>query len=150
MSTAEDRAKYIEGLRQLAAVLQAHPEIPLPTQGNLLAIGICFMDGDGSDRERMAAAARAFPCDWGKRIRDGGEVSYFELDGLLAGGLKVSLSAFRETICTRKVVGTEDHEVEVVITPAVTQKVVKPVEVVEWTCGPVLGKALSEPMRDQS
>lgn len=139
-----DREQYIEGLRQLAQVLEDNPEIELPTYGTLLPMSMGFFES-GGDRDRMAAAARAFPCTWQKSVHDSETQSYFNLDGRLAG-LRIQLSSFRDLVCTRRVVGTEDREVEEEVTPAVTRKVVKPVEVVEWDCGPILRPAASQVM----
>jgi hypothetical protein len=127
------RAAYINGLRQLAGVLERHPEIPLPYDGHNDEITFHFLSGD-DPRAAMAAAARALPCTWRKDARD----DYFDMFGEIAG-LKVHLVAFRDAVCTRRVTGTEKREVEVTVTPAVTEKVVQDVEVVEWDCAPVLG-----------
>jgi hypothetical protein len=135
-TTQEDRAAYIGGLRVLATVLELHPEVPLPYEGDLGEIN-WFL---GNDRDQVAAIARAIPCTWDKRIW-GKEDEHFELKGCLAGGLTLSLNANRAAVCTRRVVGTEDREVEEVVTPAVKRTVVKPVEIVEWDCGSLLRPA---------
>jgi uncharacterized protein YbjT (DUF2867 family) len=128
-----DRAAYIAGLRQLADALEAHPGIPLP----VTEMTIHFMRVD-DPRTALAEAARAFPCAWRKRAWTGESgQSYFDLNGRLAG-LSLKLSAYRDAVCTRVVTGTEDREVEEVVTPALTRKVTKPVEVVEWECSPIL------------
>jgi hypothetical protein len=130
----DERAAYIEGLRVLATVLEQHPDVPLPLYGtggfSPLLLGFY---GD-SAREDLAAAARVFPVAWSKNA-DG---AWFTLDGQLGGGLGVQLYADRDAVCTRRVTGTEEREVEEVVTPAVTRKVVKPVEIVEWDCGSLL------------
>lgn len=138
------RASYIDGLRALADVLEDHPEVPLPYHGHGCEISINFLSGP-DPRERLAAAARAFPCDWRKdawEAPDGG-AAYFDLLGKLHG-LRLKLAAYREAVCTRVVTGTEDREVEEVVTPAVTRTVTKPVEVVQWVCAPVLAPAKDE------
>lgn len=131
---SDQRTGYIQGLRALADILEHNPGIPLPLHGDAehTALLIGFYGSDG--REKLAAAARAFPCTWAKDA-DG---KWFNLNGVLGGGLHVQLYAEREQVCTRRVVGVEDREVEEVVTPAVTRKVTKPVEVVEWDCGPLL------------
>jgi hypothetical protein len=137
MSSA-DRARYIDGLRVLASVLEAHPETPLPWDGSGTEINFMFLSG-GGQRERMAATARALPCTWRKSVWGGedGESAYFDLTGELAG-LKIKLIAYRESVCRRVVVGTEDREVQEIVKPAETRTVVKPVEIVEWDCGSLL------------
>lgn len=137
---ASRRAEYIAGLRLLADALEMHPEAELPAGGTTVPLSITFWGS--SARERMAAAARALPCTWTKDYRDGGEgyESYFDLNGMLAG-LKIALTAYRDTVCERVVVRTEDREVEEVVTPAETRMVVKSVEIVRWECGSVLKDA---------
>ena len=133
-----DRAAYIEGLRQLTSLLEENDDLPLPVSGSFSPVTIQFLFGD-DPRAAMAAAARTIPCAWRKEAweaEDNG-ASYFDLTGQLAG-LKVRLVAYRDAVCTRVVTGTEDREVEEVVTPALTRKVTKPVEVVEWRCESLL------------
>lgn len=140
-----ERASYIDGLRALADVLEGHPEVPLPHDGHADR-GLCIMFLSGDDpRAALAAAARAIPCSWRKDASDaaGDYPAYFDMYGSLHG-LKLHLTAYREAVCTRVVTGTEDREVEEVVTPAVTRTVTKPVEVVQWVCAPVLAPAAQE------
>ncbi len=133
MNTA--RHDYIEGLRQLADILETTPGLQLPVDGQLFPISISFWTSTA--REDMAATVRSFPgVIWAKQA-DG---AYFRLDGKLAG-LHIQLAAYRDAVCTRKVTGTEELEVEEIITPAVTRKTVKTVEVVEWDCQSLLAPA---------
>ena len=133
------RASYIDGLRALADILEEHREVPLPYHGDGTAITISRFLSVADPRAEMAATARAFPVRWRKEVRD----DYFDLRGELHG-LKLHLVAYRDAVCTRVVTGTEEREVEEVITPAVTRMVTKPVEVVEWVCGSVLAPAERE------
>lgn len=143
MSTTEqyERQKYIDGLRALADILESNPAIQLPTHGTLLPLLIPFTRGQDV-RERMAAAARAFRCNWAKSVDESedGKSAYLNLDGQL-NGLKVQLYAQRDAVCTRRVIGTEQREVETTIIPAVTEKITKEVEIVEWDCTPILAPA---------
>jgi hypothetical protein len=131
-----DRAAYIDGLRRLAGALEQHDELPLPYEGSGSVMTFHFLGGD-DPRAAMAAAARALPVAWRKDAMEGDGVSYFELKGRLAG-LSLKLTAYRDAVCTRVVTGTEDREVTEVVTPALTRKVTKPVEVVEWRCESLL------------
>lgn len=138
-----ERARYIDGLRVLASVLESNEGIPLPYHGSGTDITMHFLFGS-DPREAMAAAAKALPCNWTKEVRDGGEYGeYFDLLGAV-GGLKVRLTAYRDAICKRVVVGTEMQDVDEVITPAVTKKVKKPVDIVEWDCGSLFAPRLPE------
>jgi hypothetical protein len=149
--TAEDavreidirRAGYIDGLRALADVLEEHPEVPLPYEGASTELTFMFLTGDM--RGDLAATARAIPCSWRKGGSDATEKypAYFDMRGELHG-LRLHLTAFREAVCTKVVKGTEDREVEEVVTPAVTRKVTKPVEIVEWECHSILAPAADE------
>jgi hypothetical protein len=135
--TASDRAAYIAGMRKLMDILEADPGLPLPTEGTRLPLGWGLWD-DGA-RDQMAALARAIPCRWEKSAREGydGGPAYFDLTGSL-DGVTLAVTAHRDAVCTRVVVGTEDREVQETVTPAVTRTVIKPAEVVEWQCGPLL------------
>ena len=134
-----DRAAYVAGLRALADVLESHPEVPLPYYGTTAEITIHFFGGE-DPRSEIAAAARAIPCSWEKDVWESGQTAYLDLVGSLRG-LKLKLVAFRDTVCTRRVTGTEEREVEVEVTPAVTTRVREQVDIVEWTCSPILAPA---------
>ena len=139
--TAAGRAAYIDGLRQLADVLERHPGIPLPLAHDR---PLTFLFAREDARESLAAAARAMPSpSWEKSSSESEQNSWFDLHGRIAG-LRVELTAQRELVCTRVVTGTEDREVEEVVRPAETRKVVKPVEVVEWDCGSLLSAAAAK------
>jgi hypothetical protein len=135
------RAAYIQGLRALADILENHPEVPLPYHGDGTAITISAFLSAADPRAELAAAARAFPCAWRKKVRGDDQYgNYFDLRGELAG-LRLCLTAYRDAVCERVITGTEDREVEEVVTPAVTRTVTKPVEIVQWVCHPVLAPA---------
>lgn len=129
-----DRVDYIDGLRQLADLLQENPELPLPYHGNaseLLWIIVC----DPNQRATLAAIARALPGKVDKDVRG----DAFDLKGNLAG-LKVQVVARRDEVCERRVIGTETVTKSVpdptVVVPLV--EVTETVETVEWVCGSLL------------
>lgn len=136
------RQRYIDGLRVLASVLENNEDIPLPYHGDGTDITIHFLFGS-NPREAMASAAAAIPCNWSKNARESEYGDYFDLTGTV-GGLKLRLTAYREAVCKRNVIGTEEREVDEVVTPAVTKKVRKPVDIVEWDCGSLLAPRLPE------
>jgi hypothetical protein len=133
-----DRAGYIAGMRQVLDALEKNPGADLPRDGSTLPLGFSFWGDDA--RERMAATARALPCSsWAKSTDD----TYFRMSGQILG-LDISLTAYRDAVCTRTVTGTEVREVEVEVTPAVTEKVMQEVEVVAWDCHAILAPADDE------
>lgn len=142
----DDRARYIDGLRVFAAALEKHPEIPLPNDGMTLPLIITFF-ADDDPRAAMAAAARALPCAWRKKVSGNGTAasSYFDLEGDLAG-LKLLLTAYRDDICERVVTGTREVTETVkdpgklAAVPEIT--VTRTEETVEWRCGSVLAGAI--------
>lgn len=140
--SAEQRAAFTAGLRAIAAFLDEHPEVPLPYLGGgaegstLPAMSIYLTDYDIA-REQMAAIARAMgnAVKAPKTYHDGTEA--FQVWRAFEGIAQFA-QAPRDQVCTRVVTGTEDREVEEVVTPAVKRKVTKPVEIVEWRCEPLL------------
>ena len=137
-TTTDDRAGYTAGLRQLADLLDAHPEIiPLPTQGNFSPISICVWD-----REGFLAAVRALP---GMRSKAATTEDYYRVDALLSGGLKVQVVTTRDTVCERVVTGTREVTREVPDPAALAtvpmQTVTETVEDVEWVCLPLTAPA---------
>lgn len=141
MTDDDKRAEYIRGMRALMDVLEANPEIPLPYHGTMTAVAVYF-NGLPDAKQLLAAAAKAIPCSWEKKTSESGEYDWLELHGNLHG-LRLVLEAFRDDVCERIVLGTEDREVEEVVQPAVIRKITKPVEVVEWRCAPLMS-ALDE------
>lgn len=134
--TTFDRVDYIDGLRQLADLLQENPEVPLPYTGsdNHGRLNWILVTGD-NQRAQLAAIARALPGKVEKGVRG----DSFDLKGQLAG-LHVQAIADRDEVCTRVVTGTSevtktipDPDVQV---PLVT--VTETVETVEWVCGSLL------------
>lgn len=135
-----DRARYIDGLRVLASVLEAHPDIPLPHAGNGTAIRIDFWGDPDGQRAAMAAAARAMPCAWRKKVW-GQQQEWLNLEGEIAG-LKIALSAQRDAVCKRVVTGTREVT-ETVKDPAKLAEVpeveiTRTEDIVTWDCGSLL------------
>lgn len=129
-----DRVDYIDGLRQLADLLQENPDIPVPYDGSAASINWILLPRE-DQKGILAAIARALPGKVEKRVRG----DAFDLVGRLAG-LHVKVIADRDEVCARVVTGTEtvtktipDPDVKV---PLVT--VTETVETVEWVCGSLL------------
>jgi hypothetical protein len=147
MSATNPRAAYIDGLRALASVLEAHPEVPLPYEGTGTEMAFHFLHG-ADPRAAMAETARALPCAWRKETRDYEDgTAYFDLHGQLAG-LKVRLCAYRDAVCTRVKVGTREVT-ETVKDPAALAgvpevEVTRTEDIVTWDCGSLLAPAAAD------
>jgi hypothetical protein len=132
------RAQKIAGLRQLIDALAADETIPLPYELDDSAIHWYVL----RDREAAAAVVQGLPCAWQKTVRDGDDPDGGSLDmaGTLGGpaGLDVKVTVNRSAVCHRRVVGTEEVEVDEVVTPAVVKKVKETRDVVVWNCRPIL------------
>jgi hypothetical protein len=138
------RTEYLARIQRLAEFLAASPAIPLPQSINGCAVDFWFTSGE-DPKAALAACARAFGLDgWKKRTWDSTTRSYFEMSREW-DGWRINLNAHRDTVCTKVLTGTERREVEEVVTPAVTVKVMADVETYEWRCEPVMAPADGEP-----
>jgi hypothetical protein len=110
-----ERAAFSAGLRQIADLLDAHPNIPLPHLTAPKATGwqptlTCYLWGDDI-RATLAAATRAMAAGGrvAKHVDDDGT-------GLRAwrmfGGIALEVRVERSQVCERVVLGTETVEVE--------------------------------------
>jgi hypothetical protein len=149
MTTEKNRPAFTAGLRAIADFLEEHPEVPLPYLGrgaagsDLPALPIYLVNED--QKADLAAIARAMgnAVKAPKRHYDGSESFqvWREFDGIA-----LYAQADRDAVCRRVVTGVEDREIEEVVTPAVTRKVTKPVEVVEWDCLPADAEGVADAM----
>lgn len=137
MTPTDTRSSYTAGLRALADLLDAHPQVPLPHYGTSGApMAIFFLSGE-DPKAALVAATRAFPGPKQKGVWD----TYYDVQGSLHG-LHYKLTAFRDAVCERIVTGTREVVEEVpdpealAAVPKVT--VTTTVEDVEWKCSPLL------------
>lgn len=148
-TSTDPRAAYTAGLRALADLLDTHPDLPLPYEGQCTAMSFHFLSGDA--KANLAAAVRAFPgrLDKNDPAESDYDRMYFTLTGRLHG-LLVDFTSDRQAVCERVVVGTTEVVVEepdpnaVAALPKVTRRQV--VEQVEWRCHPLLADAEPEPV----
>lgn len=139
--TDEQRA-WIEGLRELADFAEAHPEVvgayPMPSS---TFHGVLRSDPDDTRDELRTRARSMAPCE--KQFPDHSPDTLHLVKRF--GPHKITVYADREAVCERRVVDTEDVEVEVysdeaqaVIDslPKVTRTETR--EIVEWDCGSIL------------
>jgi hypothetical protein len=141
-TTTDPRAAYTAGLRQLADILDAHPEVPLPYEGRVSPISFAFHGYEVEDHAgELAAAARILIPGSRTKNADG---NYFRVTGSLHG-LKIECWAMREQVCERVVVGTREVIREVpdpeALAAVPTTVVTETVEDVEWRCAPLLAPA---------
>lgn len=141
----ETRAEFVKGLRDVAAWIEANPQVPLPSpaqNGVPLRISVpvlSWRDGVG-DIDVPAAFAEAVKALGGTREKDAGD-HYMKVTRAFGPGLELYVWTTRDEVCEAVVVGTETVEVEKVITPAVTETVTEERDVIEWRCAPVLAIA---------
>lgn len=133
MTETDQRSEYIAGLRAIADALEQHPDVKLPYHGNTGTFS-WVTSHEADPKAETAKIVRTFGGDWTKRENQGDLMVFV---GRIAG-VSVDIICDRDTVCTRRVVGTEDREVQMVVTPAVTETVTETVEVVEWDCGSLL------------
>lgn len=107
-----DRRDYVQGLRELAAFVEMHPEIPLPWAGSQNA----FVN----DKADLAAIAKIVGGRWAKGVSP----DFFFIRKEFAGGFSYEANIGRESVCKKVVTGTR-------IEPAQPER---EVEIVEWIC----------------
>jgi len=136
-----DRSTYINGLRALADLLEAKPDLPPPSVGTDGEIS-WHISARSYDNvaETIAMIARLIPGRLEKNSSDDEYGSiYFELSGSLAG-LPVKIWTFREDVCRKVVTGTREVQKQV---PVGYETVTETVDVFGWECEPILAKAIS-------
>jgi hypothetical protein len=120
----KDREDFIQGLRDLADWYEASTEVKAPWY---LSASI-YMD----DKEEARAVAKSSQGGIDKIYMDGDLTLRKEFGDVV----RFSARADRKTVCTAKVVGTEEVEVPDYSVPTPTKKEVR--EVIEWQCDPLL------------
>ncbi len=136
MTTA---AEYAAGLRQLADLIEAHPELPEPYYLRHHFHVWSLTDADEVRRVGFAA------------LRAGAEVvkdysdDLMSLDIRLRGGIVAQGLVWRSKVCERVLVGTDTELVEepdpeaplvTIPDPRVTRQIEKRIDRYEWRCGP--------------
>lgn len=106
------RLAYVAGLRELAAFVEAHPDLPVPYGGGQNA----FV----SSKADLAHVARTAGVRWEKSVN--GE--WFYLRVAFQGGHSYELNIARDQVCRKVVTGTR-------IEPATPER---EVEEVTWVC----------------
>ncbi|MEU4234145.1 hypothetical protein AB0F17_58565 [Nonomuraea sp. NPDC026600] len=133
----DSRAEYAKGLRALADILDAHPELPLPYDGTDTALDWIQVGDDA--RRHAAVFARVMPGTVAKSVSDAAGQFYltFKLHGL-----SLRVISTRAQMCERVVTGTREVVIEEPDPEALAAlpkiKRTEVVEDVEWQCRPVL------------
>jgi hypothetical protein len=135
---SDERRDYTEGLRQLADILDANPDLPLPYYGSKSSELLWIARRDEDHRAVARIFARAIPGTIAKNPRD----TAIDLVGQIAG-LYVQLIVDRDQVCERIVTGVE--VVEMPASEAIPARPAQTIEreVVEWRCEPILAEATS-------
>ena len=143
MTTDTERAEYVAGLRDLATILEQHPELPLPYHGRGSEL-LWIATYDEDHKELARTFARLIPGQVRKEARG----TDFDLVGSVAG-LKVQMILDRDQVCQRVVTGTTETTREVPDADALakvpTTTVTETVEQVEWQCGSLLSSVDAAP-----
>jgi len=132
----DTRADYIEGLRVLADLLDAHPGLPLPyhaSSAELIWIETYRV------KESARLFARLIPGTVTKTPRG----DSIDLTGRIAG-LNVLFIASRADVCERVITGTHEVTVPARAAIAATPGRVETVEDVKWVCGSLLAEDSAE------
>jgi hypothetical protein len=131
------RREYIEGLRKLADLLDATPDLPTP-----------FLSGDTitwSDYYDAAEVARLSSLVPGRMLKNdpnegGYDATYYRLtSNVKYGPFKLVVSSYRSTVCEKVQTGTKVVEVPPV---EAAPGRVEEVPVFEYVCSPLLAKAV--------
>lgn len=94
LTSEQLRRAYVQGLRELASFVEAHPEIPLPYAGAHNA----FVQ----DKSDLAIVAKACGGKWAKNAT----TDYFYISKAFSGGHSYEVNVSRENVCRKVVTGT--------------------------------------------
>lgn len=124
----EQRATFVAGLRALADHYETTDQ-QLPFR----SAEIVLIE---NDREQFAAEVRTMGGSRSKRATDG----LYEVTRDFGPYVVLRLIASREEVCEAVVVGTETVIEDEIIEPAVTRRVERQRDKIEWRCAPVLAE----------
>ena len=135
-ATAEqrERAEYAASLRQLADIIEQNPKLLLPDIGRYTWSPLYFWeyaDGDAA-KESAARFSRVIPGKVEKQVASGS----FYLNGKV-GVFNVRMVLSRESICQKKVIGTETvttRQLKEALPEDAYHEVTEEREIVEWVC----------------
>jgi hypothetical protein len=99
--SAEDRAAWIRGMRQVLDALERDETVPLPHVGVKQDVLEFFVHGaaSGMTGERLAAMVRALGGEgWQQKTEPGGNITWLKITGHIAG-LGVEINADADQVC---------------------------------------------------
>lgn len=148
MTDTDTRTAYTQGLRQLADLVDAHPDLPQPyttaySTGDVQACWFLHLHGLKEDLSGQKAAAaqivKVLGGQWDKAERSD---DVFILTQS-RDGIRLSVQVNRAAVCERVVTGS--REVTVPATPAIPKQAARPertetVEDVTWVCSSLLAE----------
>lgn len=138
----DPRAEYIHGLRMLADLLEQHPDLGLPFEGNTAEMMVFINRTDGQ-RERLARWASVLP---GTKTKSGAGTgdTLFALHAKLRG-FSLKVIADRDEVCEKVVTGVETVTKKVKDPQALAAvpevEVTEEVETYEWRCTSIFAGA---------
>ena len=144
----EHRAAYVDGLRQIADFLEAHPDVELPHLASTITgtyedtLNIYIVEGD--QKAKLATIARAM--GQAEKVMADERIRVFRR----FAGIALVAQASRDQVCERVVTDTRevveevpDPEALAAATAAVPLiPVTRIEETVEWRCTPLLADAI--------
>jgi hypothetical protein len=132
------RQEYIEGLRKLADLLDATPDLPTPYMTNTGPRWSSYFDAS-----EVARLASLVPGTMRKNDpnADGYNAEYYELTSdVKFGPFRLVVTSYRDTVCEKVQTGTKTVEhPRVKAAPARVEEV----PVFEYVCSPLLAKAVA-------
>lgn len=139
--TENPNAEQIQGLREMADWLEAHPELPETYFG---ATGV-FVTYNRNQKADLAVVALAM----GESVKDYTDSS-FMLAKKFMGGITITYCTAREIVCERVLVRTQTVPAHVI--PAQPETLVPEREepVYEWRCGSILAPQKEAELEAQS
>lgn len=129
------RLAFTAGLRAFADWFDEHPEFEVPYEATPTS-SRTFSHGALDSREQFATLTRALGGHRDKEVDD----SYYRVWRDFGGGVRFEVWALRNEVCEAVVVGTETVIEDEIIEPAVTRRVERQRDKIEWRCAPVLAE----------
>lgn len=141
MNHTELATNQAAGLRRLAELIEAHPELSANFRYTLNTAGISVHLTSEDKAAQLGTIARI-------ALRHGATVTKDITDTwhnlvLDFDGIRAQVLAYRDQVCQRVVVGTREVVEEVPDPDAPTIQRTRTEDIVEWQCSPILAASMS-------